>query len=226
MVIRNHPDAPLPRWVGIACAIGVALVIQTNLLRWLGPAGNLDLFDIAQMRSPTLVSLLWAAAGASLTVWGRRRGSRPCWVAGATLLVAAAVKMVLVDFGSLGQLTNILAVIAAGIVFLLVGWLAPIPPAMNLAPSTPQTSRARPAPPVAKDAQDAAKPSQATVNDSNRKRVWTIAIVAGLALAVTQCGHETRALIFKIFGHERTDSQVVMPTGRVPTYIALASATS
>ena len=32
------------------------------------------------------------------------------------------------DFGSLGQLANILAVIAAGGVFLLVGWLAPMPP--------------------------------------------------------------------------------------------------
>jgi hypothetical protein len=206
MVIRNHPDAPLPRWVGIACAIGVALVIQTNLLRWLGPAGDLNMFDISRMRLPTLISLLWAAVGASLTVWGRNRASRSFWVAGATLLVAAAVKMVLVDFGSLGQLTNILAVIAAGIVFLLVGWLAPIPPAANIAPATPQTSIARPAPPVATNAQDAAKPSLVTANDSNRKRVWTIAIVALLALAVTQCGHETRALIFKILGHEPSDS--------------------
>jgi uncharacterized membrane protein len=37
--------------------------------------------------------------------------------------------MMLLDFGSLGQLTNILAVIAAGVVFLAVGWLAPMPPA-------------------------------------------------------------------------------------------------
>jgi hypothetical protein len=207
MVIRNHPDAPLPRWVGMACAIGVALVVQTNLLRWLGPAGDLSVFDIARVRRPTLISLLWASMGAALTLWGRNRTSRSIWVAGATLLVAAAVKLVLVDFGSLGQLTNILAVIAAGIVFLLVGWLAP---------TTPPTSNARPAPPVTADAQVAAQPSQATADDSNRKRVWTIALVAGLALAVTQCGHQTRALIYKILGHQRTESQVLTPSGRVP----------
>jgi len=47
---------------------------------------------------------------------------------GAMLLVAAAVKLILLDFGSLGQLGNILAMIAAGGVFLLVAWLAPFPP--------------------------------------------------------------------------------------------------
>jgi hypothetical protein len=118
----------LPRWLGPAAALGVALLLQTHLLRWLGPEGDLDLGDIARMRLPTLISLLWAAMGGALTVWARRMASRPVWVAGATLLVAAAVKLVLVDFGSLGQLANILAVIAAGIVFMLVGWLAPLPP--------------------------------------------------------------------------------------------------
>ena len=81
------------------------------------------------MEAPTVVSLLWAAMGGVLTVWGRHRAVRSLWIAGACLLVAAAVKLVLVDFGSLGQLANILAVIAAGVVFLLVGWLAPMPPA-------------------------------------------------------------------------------------------------
>jgi uncharacterized membrane protein len=80
------------------------------------------------MRWPTTISLLWAAVGAALTIWSRREAARALWVAGAALLIAAAVKVVLIDFGSLGELQNILAVIAAGAMFLLVGWLAPIPP--------------------------------------------------------------------------------------------------
>jgi hypothetical protein len=83
-----------------------------------------------------LISLLWAAMGCALTIWSRRSGSRPLWIAGATLLIATAVKMMLLDFGSLGQLTNILAVIAAGVVFLAVGWLAPMPPAAAKGDST------------------------------------------------------------------------------------------
>ena len=43
------------------------------------------------------------------------------WSAGAAFLLGAAVELLLLDFGSLGELANILAVIAAGGVFLLVG---------------------------------------------------------------------------------------------------------
>ena len=128
LAYADRRESLLPRWLAPAAALGVALLLQTHLLRWFGPSGHLDLGDIARMRLPTLVSLLWAAMGGVLTVWARRKGSRPVWVAGACLLVAAAVKLVLVDFGSLGQLANILAVIAAGVVFMLVGWLAPLPP--------------------------------------------------------------------------------------------------
>jgi hypothetical protein len=61
------------------------------------------------------------------------------WAGGAALLVASAIKFVLIDFGALGQLANILAVIAAGGMFLLVGWLAPIPPASRDDETPPAT---------------------------------------------------------------------------------------
>jgi hypothetical protein len=116
-------------WVVPVLVIGIALVLQANLLRGLGPDGHLNLLSVASMDWPTLVSLLWACIGAALTINARRVGSRVQWSAGAAFLVGAAIKLVLLDFGSLGQLANILAVIAAGGVFLLVGWLAPMPPA-------------------------------------------------------------------------------------------------
>jgi uncharacterized membrane protein len=111
-----------------AFAICAALLLQAHLLRWFGPAGDLSLLDLESMRWPAAISLLWAGFGATLTIWARRAAARPMWIAGATLLIAAAVKVVLIDFGSLGELQNILAVIAAGGMFLLVGWLAPMPP--------------------------------------------------------------------------------------------------
>jgi uncharacterized membrane protein len=115
-------------WILPATVIGAALLLQANLLRWLGPAGELNALDIFDMGWRALVTLLWASIGAALTINARRVGSRAQWSAGATFLVGAAIKFVLVDFGSLGQLANILAVIAAGGMFLLVGWLAPMPP--------------------------------------------------------------------------------------------------
>lgn len=131
----NDDRVRVGHWIIPATVVGVALVLQANLLRWFGPPGPLNALDVARMNWPTLVSLLWASIGAGLTIWARRVGSRVQWTAGAVFLVGAAIKLLLLDFGSLGELANILAVIAAGGVFLLVGWLAPMPPAAKKEPA-------------------------------------------------------------------------------------------
>jgi len=135
----NGERVRVGQWIIAATVIGMALVLQANLLRWLGPPGPLNALDVTRMNWPTLVSLLWASIGAALTIWARRVGSRVQWSAGAAFLVGAAIKLLLVDFGSLGELANILAVITAGGVFLLVGWLAPMPPATQKAPVAPES---------------------------------------------------------------------------------------
>jgi hypothetical protein len=62
------------------------------------------------------------------------------------LMLAAALKLILLDFGSLGQIANILAMMGGGGVFLLVAWLAPFPPRNEQEPthktllSAPQTA--------------------------------------------------------------------------------------
>jgi hypothetical protein len=141
VIARTSRERRMGRaWLVPALVVGAALVFQANLLRWLGPTGRLNVLSVAKMDWPTLVSLLWACIGAALTLSARRMGSRVQWSAGAAFLVGAAIKLVLLDFGSLGQLANILAVIAAGGVFLLVGWLAPMPPSAGAQPveSVPQ----------------------------------------------------------------------------------------
>jgi hypothetical protein len=155
-------NAVMP-WVRPAAVIGLALLIQANLLRWLGPDGDLNASAITRMQWPALLSLMWAATGSAFTVWSRVNGSRTLWSAGAALLVAAAIKLALVDLGELGDLTNILAVIGAGGVFLLVGWLAPMPP---------QTERE----PVFEAARDR----------SGEKIGWTIAVVVSIALLLSR----------------------------------------
>lgn len=147
LALTSRSDRDVAEWLAPSCIVGGALLLQANLLRWLGPDGDLTVADLTRMTWPTLVSLLWAAIGAALTLWGRRSASRTLWVGGATLLVAAAIKLVLVDFGSLGELANILAVIAAGGVFMLVGWLAPMPPAAPAKPKEAPPPRPAPPPP-------------------------------------------------------------------------------
>jgi uncharacterized membrane protein len=172
-------------WILPAAVIGAALLLQANLLRWLGPPGELDALDIFDMDWRALITLLWASIGAALTINARRVGSRAQWTAGATFLVGAAIKFVLVDFGSLGQLANILAVIAAGAMFLLVGWLAPMPPSRG-----PQDGESRggspPSPPAGAHTPPGAPPPASRAAQSTGRLGWTIAIVAIVLITASQ----------------------------------------
>jgi uncharacterized membrane protein len=131
---KSREPAGVAFGIGAMTVMSVALVIQAMLLRCCGPADAvMNAADINQMQLPAVASLMWVIFGAALAWWGTRSKSRAVWSAGAVLLVVAAVKLVLFDFGTLGQLGNILAFIAAGLVFLGVAWFAP-PPAKAAAP--------------------------------------------------------------------------------------------
>lgn len=119
-----------------AVSIGMAmLVLQAMLLRTFGPLGVLTVVDLAHMDLPAMVSLMWAIYGAAICWWGAKTSSRRFWVTGTSFLIAAAAKLVFLDFGSLGQLGNIVALLLAGGVFLAVAWLAPFPPKPDHAPA-------------------------------------------------------------------------------------------
>jgi uncharacterized membrane protein len=213
----NGDRVRVGHWIIPATVIGAALVLQANLLRWLGPPGPLTALDVTRMNWPTLVSLLWASIGAALTIWARRVGSRAQWTAGAAFLVGAAIKLLLLDFGSLGELANILAVIAAGGVFLLVGWLAPMPPAAaKRPPMTPAAGGVHGAAPE-REVPDSVgwgprTEVVASVRESGSKLVWTLAILAFVLIGFSQC----RSRYVREFGVGTTS---VAPFAR-PTAVA------
>lgn len=118
-------DIQVFKAVGLFAALSVVLA---NILRGFGPAGVLNILDFNRLLLPAVVSLLLAGAGALLAWLSAGYQSRRMWAIGTAVLACAALKLVLLDFGSLGQLGNILAMMGAGAIFLLVAWLVPIPP--------------------------------------------------------------------------------------------------
>ena len=170
---------------GTVTVVAVSLVLQAMLLRWLGPDRVLTVMDLKHMHLPAAVSLLWAIFGAGLAWWGGQSKSRPLWSAGAALLVLAAIKLVLFDFGSLGQLGNILSMIAAGLVFMGVAWFAPLPPKN---PVTPRRTTPPVPPPGIRQAKAADtfdfKP-QASASSQNARSEQTPPIMASKTAKVT-----------------------------------------
>lgn len=172
------------RLFSIVAILALVATSAAMFLRAFGPEGTLTILAINQMLLPAVVSLFWAIVGGLMTGWAMRIQSRWFWVLGALLLVASAIKLVLFDFGSLGQLGNILAMMAAGCVFMVVAWLAPFPPKREM-PEPPLVSAdesERPDVPVRISRAAYASPDYAQSNDavasSNRTWIW---ILAGLA---------------------------------------------
>ncbi len=75
----------------------------------------------------TAMALCWAAAGLCLTVAGHRRQHQPLWWAGAALLAATVIKLLLVDLAGSGSVARIVSFMAVGALILAVGYLAPPP---------------------------------------------------------------------------------------------------
>ncbi len=79
----------------------------------------------------TGIAILWTVIALTLMVVAHRRATRSLWLAGASLLGATVVKLLVVDLYATGGGARIIAFIAVGMLMLLVGYLAPLPPKVS-----------------------------------------------------------------------------------------------
>jgi uncharacterized membrane protein len=120
---------------GIA-VIGMLAFIAINTV-WLRIAHQLlgvdcaadELFDSTIVQ--TGLAILWTTLALPLMVFAHRRTDRGLWLAGAALLGLTVAKLVLVDLNNTGGGARIIAFIAVGVLMLVVGYLAPLPPRMR-----------------------------------------------------------------------------------------------
>jgi uncharacterized membrane protein len=73
-------------------------------------------------------SILWTAIAVVLMVAAHRRAQRTLWTVGAGLVGLTVAKLFLIDLSNRGGSERIVAFIAVGILLLVVGYFAPIPP--------------------------------------------------------------------------------------------------
>lgn len=79
-------------------------------------------------------SILWTLLAMALMLLAHRRHARPIWMGGAALLGLTVAKLFLVDLSNRGGSERIVAFIAVGVLMLVVGYFAPIPPAAQAVP--------------------------------------------------------------------------------------------
>lgn len=77
------------------------------------------------------LSIVWAAVAIVLMVMGNQKRQRNLWLVGAVLMGVVVVKLFLVELGDRGGVAHIVSFICVGVLLLLVGWFAPVPPKVN-----------------------------------------------------------------------------------------------
>lgn len=76
----------------------------------------------------TGLAILWTLIALGLMLLGQRRAERTPWLAGAALLALTVLKLLLVDLDAAGGGARIITFIAVGVLMLVVGYAAPLPP--------------------------------------------------------------------------------------------------
>ena len=109
-----------------AFALYTGMVLRT-CHHWAGvPWDAAALFDSTLTQAA--LSVAWSAVGVSVMLLGHRRLDRVVWVAGAALLAVVVAKLFLVELADRGSLYRIVSFIVVGVLLLVVGYFAPLPP--------------------------------------------------------------------------------------------------
>lgn len=140
--LRASQVAPARAVQGLAAPAVLAAItfvaINTVWLRvahhYFGVAWNARaLFDSFVVQAG--YSILWTLIALVLMVGAHRRALRTPWMLGAGLLGLTVLKLFVIDLSNRGGSERIVVFIAVGVLMLVVGWFAPLPPTARKEPA-------------------------------------------------------------------------------------------
>jgi len=130
-------------WLPYLSAAGVAALTMTaarTVHHWADVPFELQPL-VYSTELQVALSILWAATALAAMVVGVRAASRRIWIVGASWMGVVVVKLFLIDLASLAALPKAGSFIGVGIVLLIVGYLAPVPPSQSKTQSSEDSPR-------------------------------------------------------------------------------------
>jgi uncharacterized membrane protein len=130
---RRRPDEFLAMGRGVATAVGVLAFVWLNavLLRTIHHWAGIP-YEIDDMMASVLVqaslSIFWTVLALALMVVATRHKLRPIWFLGASLTGVVVLKLLIVDLEHVTGIERIVSFIGVGLLMLVVGYFAPMPP--------------------------------------------------------------------------------------------------
>ena len=132
--LARHPLRPafvdakvLSIVLGGAGFVWLSSMLVRTLHHWAGSPLWLD-GAFASSTVQTGLSVLWTTLALATMALATRRGLRTVWMAGAALLAVVVVKLLLVDLSQTAAALRIVSFIGVGVLMLVIGYLAPLPP--------------------------------------------------------------------------------------------------
>lgn len=106
------------------------VVLSAAVLRGVHHFGNeawsLDM--LTRPKAHAALSWTWTLVGAAAMGFGAKRMVRGAWIAGAILLGIVLAKLLLIDMRFLGTVSGIVSTVGVGLLFVTLGYFAPMPP--------------------------------------------------------------------------------------------------
>ena len=121
--------------VGGAGFVWLNGVLLRTIHHWAGVPYRLD----ALMRSvltQTALSIFWTVLALALMLVATRRATRGLWFVGASLMAVVVAKLFVVDLSNIGGVERIVSFIGVGLLMLIIGYVAPLPPKSTAATLT------------------------------------------------------------------------------------------
>lgn len=117
------------RWLGLA-GLGFVLLsseVSRTVHHWSAvPFRAEALFESVRVQAG--LSMVWALCALAVMVFSHRRAMRPIYLMGAALMALVVAKLFLIDLAQSGTLERIVSFLGVGVLLLVVGFLAPVPP--------------------------------------------------------------------------------------------------
>ena len=123
-----------PIVAGAAVWFLVTMTVARCAHHWGGVRYDLDSLAASTTFQSSL-SIVWGIAGLAAMVIGALSRRRGVWLVGAALMSVVVAKLFLVDLGNTGTLARVVSFLGVGVLLLVVGYFAPVPPRAEAEPA-------------------------------------------------------------------------------------------
>ncbi|WP_202369887.1 DUF2339 domain-containing protein [Pseudomonas sp. MWU318] len=124
---RDYAEYATQLVAGVSLFAFCTALVTRAAHHWAGIPFELDLL-LESMLVQAGLSIVWTLMALGLMIGGHLRHRREVWLIGAALIALVVAKLIFVELSNRGGLARIVSFIGVGVLLLVVGYFAPLPP--------------------------------------------------------------------------------------------------